>query len=297
MWKGSLHSVSLDRLQQLSYHFVYLELTKLARDKMDKSWNLISLKSAQRRKEEPRGKAINKIIIGIVIVCIIIGATIWYAPAIISQFQNPSSNSSDASYTSLMLRAAYGQGDTSATAEFGDTEYIFAYISGTIYVNAPFQGDFVQSPRVGHSYYTLGIELKVENISSDYLSDYAVIKVKPTIDNYMFSTYRETKVDIPCEQNAPIVQYGTPSPLVNYSVTVSISSGIVNKTNQYTFRYAFAPMVLSAATLVVSNSSQSKQYSAYAGLIVADAEKDFNIEIYVYKTDSDRMILYVKPLY
>ena len=229
-----------------------------------------------------------------VVAIIIIGSLLWYAPTIISVTKSSSSaNSSESSYTSLLITST----NPNNTIEFGDTIYNFYYASGAIGVSIPFQADMIQNPQVGHTYQIFGVEIKVENISSNYLYDYTAISVKPTVENYMFSTYRETMVDIPLEQNAPPVQYGTPSPLTNYKVTVNISSGIVNETNQYTFEYAYPPSSGYGAELIVSNSSQSKQYEAYVGLIVAQAEQDFNIEIRIYSADSGNMIIYVKPLY
>jgi hypothetical protein len=174
-------------------------------------------------------------------------------------------------------------GNYTEPIELGDAEYSFSYITfivRAININAPFKSDEIQYPKVGDLYEGLGIEVKVENVSSDYISDYVVIKVRPIVDNYMFSTYRYTKVDIP----------------VGDAKTVEISSGLINKTNQYTFIYPFAPSLV-GADLIVKTASQSKQYSAYVGLIVAEAKSDFDIEIRVFKADSNKMVLYVKPLY
>ena len=108
-----------------------------------------------------------------------------------------------------------------------------------------------------------------------------MINVRPTIDNYMLSTYYLTKVDIP----------------VGEAKTVDISSGLINRTNQLTFAYPSAPPVGSGATLFVSNATQSKTYFAHVGVIVVEAKNDFDIEIRVFKIDSTRMVLYVKPQY
>jgi len=173
-------------------------------------------------------------------------------------------------------------GSSNGTVEFGDTKYYFGYTGGMIGISAPFQYDSIMSPEIGHSYKTLGVEIKVANVSSDYISNFVVIMVKPTVTNYMFSTYHYTKVNIPIEDER----------------TVDISSGLISETNQFTFAYASAPAFPSyGATLIVRTSSQSKQYSTYAGLIIPEAENDFNIEIHVYQADSSKMIIYVKPLY
>ncbi|MGD0160809.1 MAG: hypothetical protein ABSB89_11005 [Candidatus Bathyarchaeia archaeon] len=224
----------------------------------------------------------------------------YFSPTISSYFQSSSSNSSNnpsASFTTLMIRAPYsGHEENFTTVDFGDTEYNFLYGSGWLAVYAPLQAEYpISYPEVGDTYNAFGLEIKIENVSSDYLSDYVIFGVKPTVTNYMYSTYRYTEVNLTLEQSQPI-QYGT-VPLTNYSVTVSISSGIINETNQYTFTYTNAPSGTYGATLVVSNSSQSKQYEAYVGSFVAGAETDFNIEIGVYKADANNMIIYVKPLY
>ena len=78
---------------------------------------------------------------------------------------------------------------------------------------------------------------------------------------------------------------------------MSISSGLINQTNQYTFQYLFAPSTGISADLLVKTDSLTKQYSAYVGLIVAQARDDFNVEIRVFKADSNHMVIYVKPLY
>jgi hypothetical protein len=224
-----------------------------------------------------------KKIIAVFSVLTIIIIIAWQYPAIISILQSSSFNS-DASYTRLLLRdLPIGHvASSNGTVEFGDTEYYFAYSGGMIGISAPFQYDSIMSPKMGNSYKALGIEVKVANVSSDYISSFAVIMVKPTVTNYMFSTYRYTKVDVP----------------LGNEKTVEISSGLTNEKDQFTFAYASAPNRLSfGATLIVRTSFQSKQYSTYAGLVIPEAEKDFNIEIHVYKADSNNMIIYVKPLY
>jgi hypothetical protein len=47
----------------------------------------------------------------------------------------------------------------------------------------------------------------------------------------------------------------------------------------------------------VSTSSQTERYTAYVNLIIAEAKNDFNIEIRVFKADSNLIVIYVKPLY
>jgi hypothetical protein len=223
--------------------------------------------------------------------------SLWYAPAIISHFPNPSSNSPNpsstpynASYTSFLIRSY----DANSKIEFGDTEYFFSYLGDShpsvLYIDATLSPPVQLYPEIGHSYETVGLEINVANMSSDDIS----IKIKPTVENYVFSTYHYTRVEIPCEQGAPAVQNGT--------VTVSLTSS-TNKTNQYTFEYPFAPSVgsgptyIKTATLIVETSSQSKQYEAAIGSVVTQAKNDFNIQIAIYQANSNFMVIYVKPLY
>ena len=228
-------------------------------------------------------------IIGLATVIAIIGiALFWYSPAFAPYFQNSSASSSNASYTKLMIR----NGNTDAL-EFGDTEYIFGYMYppldvGFITVNIPFNSSSITNPQIGHIYKIFGAEIEVSNVSSDYISSFVVILVKPATEDYMFSTYRYTKVDIP---------YGI-------SETVKISSGSINKTNQYTFGFtSYAPESLNdafQATLTVSNSTRSAQYQLnynYMGSAITPIENYFNIEVKLYKVNSSNIIIYVKPLY
>src|SRR4030067_3279985 len=218
-----------------------------------------------------------KAIVVAVFVVAVIGIILWQSSAITSLFQNSASIVPGASYTTLLIRS----GNPSEPIKLGDTEYSFHYMTVQLTIYAPFQSDYIPSPKIGDSYQGLGIELKVANVTSDYLSGYIVINVRPTINSYMFSTYHLTQVDFP----------------VGKAKTVDISSGLIDRTNQLTFAYPSAPPVGSGATLYVSNTTQSKSYLAYAGLIVVEAKNDFDIEIRVSKIDSTRMLLYVKPLY
>jgi hypothetical protein len=186
-----------------------------------------------------------------------------------------------------MLRDA-----STSTLEFGDTEYNLGYSSefgGIIAVLIPFQSDSIQYPEVGQTYNIFGLEIKVDNISSDYISNYAVIEVKSTVANYMFSTYHYYKVNI---TNYPLVESGPPS---NYSVTVNISSGIINETRQYTFSYY-------EGFLTVWNSSMTKVYEIPTATniitgVYGDPETDFDIQIRVYEVEPEYLVIYVMPLY
>jgi hypothetical protein len=176
-------------------------------------------------------------------------------------------------------------GNYTEPIKLGDAEYSFNYNTlfyREINVVAPITSDKIENPKVGDTYKGLGIEVKVTDVSSDYLSDYVVIKIRSTTDNYMFSTYRYTKVELP---------------IANMK-TVSISSGIINQTNQYTFQYFSPPTHLGiSGDLKVSSDSLTKHYSAYLNQRIPEAKNDFNIEIYIFRMDSSHMVLYVKPMY
>jgi hypothetical protein len=223
-----------------------------------------------------------RIIIGVLLVAVAIGIIALFSPTIISDLQSSSSQSSSASYTSLMIR----MGNYSATVDFGDTEYYFNYVSGSIGIYAPFQSvQAILNPEVGHTYSIFGVEIKVDNISSDYLSNYIVIGVKPTIANYMFSTYHYYKVNL---TSYPLIQYGPP---INYSITKNISSGITNETRQYTFTYY-------EGFLVVANSSLTREYEIpTTSDYIMGAETDFDIQIRVYEVEPEYLVIYVMPLY
>ena len=178
--------------------------------------------------------------------------------------------------------------DENSKIVFGDTEYFFSYLGDTqprvLYVYATLSAPVTLHPEIGHSYETVGLEINVVNMSSNELS----VKIKPTVENYMFSTYHDTRVEIPCEQSAPDGQ--------NSSVKVSLV-GSGNKTRQYTFEYPFASGTIQNATLIVGDSSRSKQYEAAVGFGVPQAEYDFGILITIYQANSNFMVIYVRPLY
>lgn len=128
------------------------------------------------------------LLLGIIIVFLVA----WYHPVIFSIFQGSSSGSdtSPVTYTNVMIRS----GKFSSPIDFGDAEYYFTYVMGSMTISAPFDSYLIQSPTIGRSYQKLGIEVRIANISSDYISDYIVIDVRPLTDSYMFDTYRYTKL-------------------------------------------------------------------------------------------------------
>jgi len=219
-----------------------------------------------------------KKIIGVVTVVIIIGLLLWNAPTIISYVQNLSSptDSSNESYTELTLRDLPISEVNNTVIEFGDTEYSFRYLGGYLMVYVPFQSK-IYIPTEGKTFNDLGIEIKVSNVSSDYISKYIVILVKSTVQNYMASLYY-TRVSIPLYQTK----------------VVNISSGLINKTNQYWFSYSqITHPSFNEPQLTIRTTSQSKSYVVIAGFTI----KEFEIETRVYKVESGYMIIYVKPLY
>jgi hypothetical protein len=244
------------------------------------------LKTAKRRNRRTGEwgtiSKIGKITGAVVLIAVIIGFIVWLSPTIMPILQNSSSNSPDGaspSYTSLMLRT----GNYTEPIKLGDAEYSFNYNTlfyREINVVAPITSDKIENPKVGDTYKGLGIEVKVTDVSSDYLSDYVVIKIRSTTDNYMFSTYRYTKVELPSENMKPI----------------TISSGIIDKTNDYEFQYFSGPVSISR-DLKVSSGSLTKHYNAYLNQLIPEAKSDFNIEIFVFRMDSSHMVIYVKPMY
>lgn len=217
-------------------------------------------------------------IAAVLLAVIIMGVVFWNAPTIISYVQNLSSptNSSDGSYTELTLRDLPISEVNNTVIEFGDTEYSFRYGGGYLMVYAPFQSK-TYIPTEGKTYDDLGIEIKVFKEDSDYISDYLVILVKSTVQNYMASLYY-TRVSIPLYQ----------------SKAVNISSGLISKTNQYWFSYTqIIHPSFSEPQLTIRTNSHSKSYVVIAGFTI----RDFEIETRVYKIESGYMVIYVKPLY
>lgn len=213
------------------------------------------------------------------LVVAVVVALLWFAPSITSYFQN--SNSSDASYTSLTLRD--GMNNT-ATLEFGDTEYSIVYYYGAgLYVSTFIGGDKSHTPNTGDTYRDFGIEIKVSNVTSDYISNYIVILVKPTVQNYMASLHY-TEINI----------------TLNQEIYVNISSGLTNETHKYGFVYTqIMHPTIYEPQLTIYAGTQQKTHLVYASgsYTWSTNIKDFNIETTVFKTESQYMVIYVKPLY
>jgi len=225
------------------------------------------------------GKAVGIFLVGIVVGGIVVGASFWYAPAIISFFQNvssqPTDSSAEVSYTNITLRDLPIDEVNETTITFGDTDYSFQYMWGYLYVRAPFQSkDYI--PKEGSTYHVFGIEIKVYKKDSDYISKFVQILVKPTVQNYMASQYY-TKVTLALQKTE----------------AVNISSGLIDKTNQYWFTYVHEGWPSYSAELRIETTSQSKEYTVLYGSGVRDLE----IEVKVYKIEPRFMVIYVKPLY
>ena len=75
------------------------------------------------------------------------------------------------------------------------------------------------------------------------------------------------------------------------ATTVSISSGLINKTNKYYFTYT--GNYNKYAYFTISNGSQLKSYFLGEG----NTATDFDIEVRIYKVEPQYMVVYVKPLY
>jgi hypothetical protein len=223
-----------------------------------------------------------KLLIGLVLGLIVIAALLWWsAPTIVSYFQN--SASSDNSYTSLTLRDKM---NNTATLEFGDTEYSFAYYYGLGFSFSTFiNNSGPYTAKIGDTYRDIGIEVKVKNITTDYISNYIVILVKPTVQNYMASLH-----------------YTLVNTTLNQVTWVYISSGLVSDeaTHKYGFMYTkVVHPTMYEPQLTIYADTQQKIYYVYASgsYMWSTNIKDFNIETTVFKTESQYMLIYVKPLY
>ena len=226
----------------------------------------------ETRSEKSDRKTKHSIKIAMVLVALVIlGVSLCYFLIPYSQ------KSSNESYIELTLRDLPATEAKETVIEFGDTEYSFQYSGGNLWVRIPFQSKYY-IPREGEIYHDFGIEIKVSKISSDYISDYIVILVRPTVQNYMFTQFRYTKVNITLHETK----------------AVNISSGLINKTNQYWFTYTQdVHPTFSEPQLIVQTTSQSKTYYVWYGTTI----REFEIEIRVYKITPEFMIIYVKPLY
>jgi len=233
------------------------------------------------------------IILGIVV--ILIGASLWFSPTILSyvqSFSNSSSSSSSyvAPYTSLTLRQGINE---TATLDFGDTEYTFDYSARVGYSVGSLDfstfiatSDSIRIPQDGDKYSDFGIEVKVSDVSSDSISSYVVILVRPTIQNYMASLHY-TEVNL----------------TLNMPSSVSLSSYLTNVTHQYAFWYTVivnSYQAVNTPQLTIQLGTQEKTFEVYAGgypAVSGVPTSDFNIDTLVFKIEPNYMIIYVQPLY
>jgi len=224
-------------------------------------------------KKEVKKPFPTKKVVGICLVVLVIGFLIWCASIFIFNMQN---HASTEDYVQLTLRDSSEFEVDPTVIEFGDTEYTFDYHFNTLWVSAPFQRTYF-TPIEGKTYRDFGIEIKVSKVASDYISDYIVILVKPIVNNYMASLYY-TKVNI--------TLYETKA--------VNISSGLINKTNQYWFTYIQVEHpTFVEPKLRIRTTSQSKEYYISTWTVI----REFEIEVKVYKIESNYVVIYVKPLY
>jgi hypothetical protein len=229
-----------------------------------------------------------KKVVGLGVVVAIVGAFLWFSPTILSYFQNfPSS----ASYTSLSLtlRDTDTMGSNQiATLDFGDTEYNFSYSSYLGLFVSTFMDYEGYTPHIGDVYKFDGIEIDVSNITSDYISNYILVLVKPTVQNYMASLHY-TRLNI----------------TLNHDIAVNISSGITNETHLYDFSYhiivishQFGPP--ESTNLEIHTDNNYTEVEAYVyppNTPETYMVRVLNIEIRAFAVEPQYMVIYVKPLY
>ena len=171
------------------------------------------------------------------------------------------------------------------TAEvcFNSTEYSFTYTPGELDVYTFLGGEVELMVQTDQTYTYSGIEIKVLNISSDYISDYIVIQVWPTVQNYPASLH-----------------YTVVNVTLDATKAVNISSGLINKTNQYWFTYTLVTYpTFTDALLTVWNASHANASleMPICGVSRYRVPNNLGIEVDVSEIESSYMIVYVKPLY
>jgi hypothetical protein len=129
----------------------------------------------RKKRRFPIGKAI-----GVVLAIMIIGALLFYSPNIISMIQNYSSSSSYTQITASIYN--------STSLQFGGVDYFFEMGFTQQYQGVGYLivwDSLVESKdyniTAGAIYRDFGIEMKVKELHPDY----AVLLVKPTVQNYL----------------------------------------------------------------------------------------------------------------
>jgi hypothetical protein len=206
-----------------------------------------------------------KKIVAVCLVALILGVFLWFSSNIFSMIQNYSKGSS---YSQVSVFA------TNITkTQFGDIDYSFeTSMPLQPYGRLSMWDSLVESKDYnlteGAVYRDFGIEMKVKEIHSDY----AVLLVKPTVQNYL-SESGFIKLTIPEGQMQ----------------TLSFLGG-----NDYTISYSKAHIYLH----LLFQSTPLLQFRDYALTIVPTIiHSDLGLEIRVSSITIDYVMIFVKPTY
>jgi hypothetical protein len=115
------------------------------------------------------------------------------------------------------------------------------------------------------------MEPKVVNISSDYLSDYTVIKIRSTGQLYVIHLSLN-KIKLP----------------IAGMKTISISSRIIDKINDTQSNILLPQFTYTGVR--VSNGSLTKHYD-YLNQLIPESKSDFNFEMFVFRMGPSHMAL------
>jgi len=216
-------------------------------------------------ESEKKRKSTRKIA-AIVTVLVILGVFIWYSPTIISTVQNYFSQSS---YTKLTLvRSSSPSPANFTTLTFGEIDYSFGYSrDGFLCVSNSLLEGKAYRPENGSVYKDIGIEVRVSEVHSDYI----VLFVKPTLQDYLAQTgFR--KLTIAQGQYQTVIFNG----------------------NEFTIAYFQKPPYNVSTLIVTTPLLLSREYYIFSSQIL---NCDLGLEIRIYKATSQYTIIFVKPLY
>jgi hypothetical protein len=143
-------------------------------DEEKPSQPITTTEKPRERRHFPFGK-----VVGALLVVIVMGALLWYGPAIISYVKDYSAQSS---FTKLTLMNS----PHSTKVQFGGIDYDFSYSvqndQGYLGVeDSLLETKLYTNPTNGSDYKDIGIEIQVSEVYSDHI----VVLVKPTIQNYL----------------------------------------------------------------------------------------------------------------